>query len=169
MRGIEPDQGWPDLSDTALAAGVQAWLTPVLGEFSRLADLARLDLRMLLRNALPGAMAARLDRELPTDIALPGGRAAIDYRQPVPTAGARAQAFYGLSDTPKLAGGRVKLSLALLSPAGRPTAVTADLAGFWRGGWAEVRRELRGRYPKHDWPEDPGGVKIRGNDESLTR
>ena len=73
----------------------------------------------------------------------------------MPVASARAQAFYGLTATPRLAEGRVPLQLALLSPAGRPVAITADLAGFWRGGWADVRRDMRGRYPKHAWPEDP--------------
>jgi ATP-dependent RNA helicase HrpB len=92
---------------------------------------------------------------LPQHLVLPGTRAAIDYTQPVPVASARAQAFYGLTETPRLAGGRAPLQLALLSPAGRPVAVTADLAGFWRGGWADVRRDMRGRYPRHAWPEDP--------------
>ena len=80
----------------------------------------------------------------------------IDYEQPVPVAAARAQAFYGLRETPKLCAGRVKLQLALLSPAGRPVAITGDLAGFWAGAWADVRKDMRGRYPRHDWPEDPG-------------
>jgi ATP-dependent helicase HrpB len=106
---------------------------------------------------LPRAMAGRLDAELPAAIDLPGGRAGIDYAQPVPVASARAQAFYGLATTPGLAGGRVPLRLALLSPAGRPIAITADLAGFWRSGWADARRDMRGRYPRHAWPEDPAG------------
>ena len=100
------------------------------------------------RSAAPGRGAA-------AHLTLPGGARRVDYTQPVPVASARAQAFYGLTETPPLAGGRVPLRLALLSPAGRPVAVTADLAGFWRGGWADVRRDMRGRYPKHDWPEDP--------------
>jgi ATP-dependent helicase HrpB len=79
----------------------------------------------------------------------------VDYTQPVPLAEARAQAFYGLAETPLLAGGRVELRLALLSPARRPIAITADLAGFWRGAWADVRKDMRGRYPRHDWPERP--------------
>ncbi len=91
-------------------------------------------------------------------LALPGARAPIDYTQPVPVAAARAQAFYGLAATPRLADGRVPLQLALLSPAGRPVAITADIAGFWRGGWADVRRDMRGRYPKHAWPEDPSSA-----------
>ncbi len=153
MRGF--DSGLADLGDTALAAGVQDWLAPFLSGMSRLADLAGLDLTAALRARLGRDAAARLDRELPTQLVLPGGRAAVDYTQPVPLAAARAQAFYGLAGTPRLAGGRVALQLALLSPAGRPVAITADLAGFWAGSWAEVRREMRGRYPRHDWPEHP--------------
>ena len=159
MRRIEPDTGWPDLSDDALKANVQDWLAPHLDGMSRLAELARLDLLAILRGLLPWDLARRLDAALPAHLALPGARAAIDYTQPVPVASARAQAFYGLTETPHLAEGRVPLQVALLSPAGRPVAITADLAGFWRGGWADVRRDMRGRYPKHAWPEDPS----RGN------
>ena len=155
MRGIAPDAGWPDLSNTALAATVQDWLAPLLSGMTRTADLARLDLVAILRDMLPRDLAAQLDRGLPHELALPGGRATVDYLALVPVASARAQAFYGLSDTPRLAGGRVPLRLALLSPAGRPVAVTGDLGGFWQGAWADVRRDMRGRYPKHDWPEHP--------------
>jgi ATP-dependent helicase HrpB len=153
MREVEPD-AWPDLSDEALAASTPDWLAPHLHGMTRLADLASLDLHATLRGMLPWTLTSRLDRELPSHLDLPGGRAAIDYTQPVPTAAARAQAFYGMRNTPLLAGGRVPLQLALLSPAGRPAAITADLAGFWRGAWAEVRKDMRGRYPKHRWPED---------------
>ncbi len=153
LRGLDP--GVADLSDAALAAGVQDWLAGALSGLSRLADLAGVDLMAALRARLGWEAAARLDRELPTHLALPGGRAAVDYAQPVPLAAARAQAFYGLAAAPRLAGGRVALQLALLSPAGRPVAITSDLAGFWAGSWAEVRREMRGRYPRHDWPEHP--------------
>ncbi|WP_304517266.1 ATP-dependent helicase C-terminal domain-containing protein, partial [Acetobacter fabarum] len=83
------------------------------------------------------------------------GRAEVDYTQPVPVASARAQVFYGTEQTPLLAGGRAPLRLALLSPAGRPQAITADIGGFWQGGWADMRRDMRGRYPRHDWPENP--------------
>jgi ATP-dependent helicase HrpB len=79
----------------------------------------------------------------------------VDYGQPVPLVSARAQAFYGARETPVLASGRIALQVALLSPAGRPVAITSDLAGFWRGAWADVRKDMRGRYPKHDWPEHP--------------
>ena len=109
----------------------------------------------LLRAQLAWDQAARLDRELPTHLALPGGQAAIDYTGLVPVASARAQVFYGQHTTPQLAGGAVPLQFALLSPAGRPIAITADLAGFWPGAWTEVRRDMRGRYPKHEWPEHP--------------
>jgi ATP-dependent helicase HrpB len=158
MRGIEPDAGWPDLSDDALIATVRDWLAPHLHGMARLADLERLDLPAILHGLLPGNLAARLDQALPTHLSLPHGRAVVDYTQPVPLAEARAQAFYGMTTTPLLAAGRVPLRLALLSPAGRPIAVTADLAGFWRGAWADARRDMRGRYPKHDWPEDGGAA-----------
>ncbi len=154
MRRVEPDAGWPDLSDAVLAAGVHDWLTPHLHGYSKLSDLVTLDLTAMLRGLLPWPLPNRLDTELPTHLALPHGRAAIDYAQSVPVASARAQAFYGLATTPTLAGGRIPLRLALLSPAGRPIAVTADLAGFWKGGWADARRDMRGRYPRHHWPAD---------------
>ena len=156
LRTLDPDT--PDLADAALATGVQEWLAPHLHGAARLADVAALDLLAILRGLLGWERAVRLDRELPAHLALPGGRAPVDYAQPVPLASARAQAFYGLSETPRLAQGRVRLRLALLSPAGRPIAITADLAGFWRGAWADARKDMRGRYPRHDWPEDPAGV-----------
>jgi ATP-dependent helicase HrpB len=154
MRGLEPDTGWPDLSDPRLKATVQDWLTPFLSGIGRVSDLERLDLHAILRGMMAWDLAARLDRELPTHLALPGARAAIDYAEAPPVASAKAQAFYGMATTPKLAGGRIPLRLALLSPAGRPIAVTADLAGFWKGAWADARRDMRGRYPKHRWPEN---------------
>jgi len=140
------------------------WLAPHLDGMTRLSALASLDLLALLRARLGWADAARLDRDLPTHLTLPhlaspDRRAAVDYLQPVPLASARAQAFYTLTTTPLLAGGRVPLQLALLSPAGRPIAITSDLAGFWRGAWADARRDMRGRYPRHDWPEHPDKPK----------
>ena len=158
LRGVDPEMA--DLSDTVLAATVTDWLTPHLLGTTRLAQAAQLDLLAILRGLLGWQHAGQLDRDLPTHLALPGGRAAIDYTQPVPVASARAQTFYGQRTTPLLAGGRVPLQFALLSPAGRPVAITADLAGFWSGAWADVRRDMRGRYPRHDWPERPdqGGV-----------
>lgn len=156
LRGIDRD--FPDLSDAALATEAGAWLLPHLHGMTRLSDTERLDLHAALRGCLSWQDADRLDRELPTHLALPNGRAAVDYLGPVPVAAARAQAFYGLKSTPKLAGGRIPLQVALLSPAGRPAAITADLEGFWGGAWADVRRDMRGRYPKHSWPENPASI-----------
>jgi ATP-dependent helicase HrpB len=155
LRRLEPGSDWPDLSDEALIAAPDSWLAPHLVGISRLADLARLDLVAVLRGMLPWKLALRLDQELPEHLPLPGGRASVDYTQDPPLASARAQAFFGLDRSPTLAGNRVRPALALLSPAGRPIAITGDLAGFWRGGWADARRDMRGRYPKHPWPDNP--------------
>ena len=155
LRALEPDT-WPDLDDAVLAETAGEWLAPHILGVSRLSDLGRVDLLAILRGMLEWKLASRLDRDLPTHLDLAHGRAAVDYTQPVPVASARAQAFYGLAETPRLAGGRVALQLALLSPAGRPIAITGDLAGFWAGAWGDARKDMRGRYPKHDWPEHPG-------------
>ncbi len=153
-------EAWPDVSDAALTASVRAWLAPHLHGRSRLSELGALDVVALLLDTLPWEKRRVLDTALPARIALPGGRsAAVDYAREVPTLEARAQHLFGLSTLPPLAGGRVPLQVALLSPAGRPVAVTGDLAGFWTGGWAEVRREMRGRYPRHPWPEDPAPAR----------
>ena len=154
MHALEPDL-WPATDDENLIANLEDWLGPRLHGLTRLGDLERLDLAVLLLDRLDWALRTRLDKELPTHLPLPGGQAPVDYTEPVPIAAARAQHFYGLTETPKLAGGRVPLRLALLSPAGRPIALTADIAGFWRGAWADARRDMRGRYPKHNWPENP--------------
>ncbi|GAA0541085.1 ATP-dependent helicase HrpB [Rhizomicrobium palustre] len=154
MHGIEPDI-WPASDEASLIADLDDWLLPHLHGLTRLSDVAALDLHAILLDRLEWSLKARLEKELPTHLALPGGRAAVDYTEPVPIASARAQYFYGLAETPKLAGGRVPLRLALLSPAGRPIALTADIAGFWKGAWADARRDMRGRYPKHNWPENP--------------
>jgi ATP-dependent helicase HrpB len=152
MRGIE--DGWPDFSEAALAASVEDWLAPYLAGMKNIREAGTVDLLAVLRGFL-GERAARLDKALPMALELPGGRVSVDYTGPVPVAAARAKVFYGLDRTPVLAGGRVGLQISLLSPAGRPIAVTGDLAAFWRGGWAEARKDMRGRYPKHDWPEEP--------------
>ena len=154
MHGLEPEI-WPDLSDAGLAKSAPDWLPGWMGGMRGLGDLSRLDVLEILRGMLDYRLLKRLDEEMPTHLALSRSRASVDYTQPVPMAEARAQFFYGMEATPKLAGGRIPLRLALLSPAGRPIAVTADLAGFWRGGWLDARRDMRGRYPKHDWPENP--------------
>jgi ATP-dependent helicase HrpB len=154
MHGLEADV-WPASDDESLIARLEDWLGPHLHGLTRLGDVAALDLDAILLGRLDWTLRGRLDKELPTHLPLPGGRAPVDYTEPVPIAAARAQYFYGLAETPRLAGGRVPLRLALLSPAGRPIALTADIAGFWRGAWADARRDMRGRYPKHNWPENP--------------
>jgi ATP-dependent helicase HrpB len=153
MRTIEPE--FPDLSREALAASTEVWLAPYLAGFSNLREAKSLDLAAILRGMLSHAQRQSLDKALPSRLELPGGVVDIDYTNPVPVAAARARNFYGLDETPKLAGGRIPLQLALLSPAGRPIAITADLKNFWRNGWLEARRDMRGRYPKHSWPEMP--------------
>jgi ATP-dependent helicase HrpB len=154
LHAVDPT--FPDLADMSLAASVQDWLAPHLAGMTRLSEAAeKLDLAAILRGVLGWEQARQLDRDLPTHLDLPGSRAGIDYSQPIPVASARAQHFYGLRQMPLLAGGRVKLQLALLSPAGRPVAITGDIAGFWQGAWSDVRKDMRGRYPRHDWPEHP--------------
>ncbi|GAN81230.1 ATP-dependent helicase HrpB [Acidocella aminolytica] len=153
MRGL--DAAYPDLTHPALAASVQDWLAPYLAGMASLKEAKSLDLYQILRAQLSHEQAVRLDKDLPAELNLKAGRVKIDYLGPVPVASARAHVFYGTDSTPILAGGKIPLQLALLSPAQRPIAITADLARFWRGGWADARRDMRGRYPKHDWPERP--------------
>jgi ATP-dependent helicase HrpB len=155
MHRLEPQAGWPDLSDAALQAGLADWLGPYLPGLRRLDELEDGRLRTALSSLLDHAQSRRLDAELPRELSVNGRARAIDYSADAPVLAVRLQDLFGRHDTPRLAGGRVALVLHLLSPAGRPLAVTADLAGFWRGAYAEVRKQMRGRYPKHPWPEDP--------------
>ncbi|WP_029386902.1 ATP-dependent helicase C-terminal domain-containing protein, partial [Streptomyces leeuwenhoekii] len=148
---------WPDVSDDALHARVDEWLEPELGRAGRRADLARIDAGQALARLLPWATgeAARLDELAPERITVPSGsRIRIDYSEPrQPVLAVKLQEMFGLQRSPEIAG--VPLLVHLLSPAGRPAAVTADLASFWRNGYPGVRAELRGRYPRHPWPQDP--------------
>ncbi|MFH8987452.1 ATP-dependent RNA helicase [Streptomyces sp. NPDC017940] len=148
---------WPDVSDDALLDGADGWLEPELGRARRRADLGRIDAGRALTRLLPWATgeAARLDELAPERVAVPSGsRIRVDYTNPEqPVLAVKLQEMFGLDDTPRVAG--VPLLVHLLSPAGRPAAVTADLASFWRDGYRSVRAELRGRYPRHPWPEDP--------------
>ncbi len=152
-RGLGADL--PDLSRPALAASVQDWLAPYLAGMTNIREAKSIDMRAALRAYIGHEAASRLDRDLPETLRLAAGPLRIDYSGPVPVASARAQAFYGTDATPQLAGGRLPLQLSLLSPAGRPIAITGDLAAFWRGGWADARRDMRGRYPRQNWPERP--------------
>nr|WP_202424930.1 ATP-dependent helicase HrpB [Streptomyces sp. HUCO-GS316] len=152
---------WPDVSEEALHARVDEWLEPELGRSRRRADLARIDAGEGLARLLPWASgeAVRLDELAPERITVPSGsRIRIDYSNPEqPVLAVKLQELFGLHKSPAVAG--VPVLVHLLSPAGRPVAVTSDLASFWRAGYKDVRAELRGRYPKHPWPEDPAGAE----------
>lgn len=152
---------WPDVRDGSLYARVDEWLEPELGRARRRGDLGRIDAGQALGRLLPWASgeAARLEELAPERVVVPSGsRVRIDYADPErPVLAVKLQEMFGLQESPRVAG--VPLLVHLLSPAGRPVAVTADLASFWRDGYRGVRAELRGRYPKHPWPEDPAGAE----------
>jgi ATP-dependent helicase HrpB len=169
LRKAEGDS-WPDLSDAALAADAETWLVPVLYDKTSLKEVSAGDLSDALMGLLPWELRARLEREAPTHFEAPTGTMlAIDYEaEQGPTIAVRLQELFGLNTHPSIAKGAVPLVLELLSPAQRPVQVTRDLPGFWRGSYAAVRSDLRGRYPRHPWPEDPASalptrrVKPRG-------
>ncbi|MEV5157370.1 MULTISPECIES: ATP-dependent helicase HrpB [unclassified Streptomyces] len=147
---------WPDVSDGALLARADEWLEPELSRAGRRSDLTRIDAGQAVRRLLPWATgdAGRLDELAPERIEVPSGsRIRVEYGGQQPVLAVKLQELFGLRETPRVAG--VPVLVHLLSPAGRPAAVTADLASFWREGYKGVRAELRGRYPKHPWPEDP--------------
>ncbi|MCD4535118.1 ATP-dependent helicase HrpB [Nocardioides sp. cx-169] len=147
---------WPDVSDEALVEGVERWLGPDLARVRGAGDLRRVDVNAALRRLLPWPEAGRLDELAPERVTVPSGSAVrVDYTGDQPVLAVRIQEVFGWAAAPALAGGRVPLLLHLLSPARRPVAVTADLASFWDTGYPQVRAELRGRYPKHAWPDDP--------------
>jgi ATP-dependent helicase HrpB len=147
---------WPDLSDEALLAGLEDWLLPYLPGVTGLAQFAPDAMAEALRGLLPPGAAGRLEAMAPTHFAAPSGSIVpIRYEADQPVLAIRVQELFGLIRHPTIADGRLKLTLELLSPAHRPIQITRDLPGFWEGSWADVRAELRGRYPKHEWPEDP--------------
>ncbi len=154
------DGGVPDLSDEALEAGVEDWLAPHLVGVAALAAIAASDLDAALDALLPWDLKRRLDHEAPTHFVAPtGSRIAVDYAAEAgPTISLRVQELYGLAIHPALAGGRVPLVLELLSPGHKPIQITRDLPGFWRGSWAEVKSQMKGRYPRHPWPDDPAAA-----------
>jgi ATP-dependent helicase HrpB len=173
LRRAEADPlagSWPDLSDDALAAQRETWLVPALYDKTSLKEFSAGDLSEALMTLLPWELRARLEREAPTHFEAPTGTMlAIDYEaEQGPTIAVRLQELFGLNTHPSIAKGAIPLVLELLSPAHRPVQVTRDLPGFWRGSYAGVRSDLRGRYPRHPWPEDPASalptrrVKPRG-------
>ena len=151
---------WPDTGDAALAAGAEEWLAPFLEGARGLDDVSEDSLAAALDALLPWAMRRRLDAEAPTHFETPAGsHVAIDYESGAePAISARVQEFFGLKEHPLLAGGRVKPVLHLLSPAHRPVQTTSDLPRFWAGAWADVKKDMKGRYPRHVWPDDPAAA-----------
>jgi len=149
---------WPDVGDDALRASVDEWLVPLLGRATGRADLRKVDMLAVLRGRL-GHRGHELDRVVPAKVAIASGRAvAVDYDTDPPSIRVRAQELFGPSTHPAVADGRVPLTVEVLSPAGRPIQVTADLPGFWAGSWAAVRKDMISAYPKHDWPADPSAA-----------
>ena len=153
LRQLDLDRGgqseWPDLGDEALLASLEDWLQPYLGKVSRLSHFSALDLPSILRNLLPWPLPQRLDEQAPAHLAVPSGsNIRLDYSETPPILAVRLQELFGLADTPRIANGRQQVKLHLLSPARRPVQVTQDLANFWRTTYAEVKKDLKGRYPK---------------------
>jgi ATP-dependent helicase HrpB len=148
---------WPDLSPDQLAAQAETWLRPLLAGVRSLDDVRAEDAAGAVRALLPPALVGAFERLAPSRFLAPTGSAlAIDYAADGgPLVTVRVQEMFGLDVHPSVADGRRRLTLALTSPAGRPLQVTRDLPAFWRGSWADVRREMRGRYPKHPWPAEP--------------
>jgi ATP-dependent helicase HrpB len=151
---------WPDLSDAGLAANIAQWLAPFLVGKTKLSDIGADDLGTALDTLIPWGLKRRLDEEAPTHFEAPtGNRHAIDYE----TAGApalhiRVQELFGLTQHPSIANGKLPLTLHLLSPAHRPIQITRDLPGFWKGSWSAVKADMKGRYPRHPWPDDPASA-----------
>ncbi len=156
VRKLEPDADWPDLSDEALTTSLEEWLQPFLANVTRANDFPRIDLSTALHALFDWEKKKRLETLAPTHITVPSGsHIAIDYSTDAPFLAVRLQEMFGLADTPAIGNGRVPLTLHLLSPARRPVQVTRDLKSFWKNGYPEVKRDLKGRYPKHHWPDDP--------------
>ena len=156
LHQVLPADDWPAVSDAALLATLDQWLAPALAKVRSRSELARLDLNHLLHRWL-GRKAQELEKLAPERLAVPSGsRIRLDYGAgELPVLAAKLQELFGMADTPQVAGGRLPVLIHLLSPAGRPLAVTRDLRSFWDAVYPEVRKEMRGRYPKHPWPDDP--------------
>jgi ATP-dependent helicase HrpB len=155
-RVVGGEIDWPDVSDPALSDTLEHWLSPHLAGITRLAGLKAVDLFGALSGLLSWQQRRQLDEWAPTHIEVPSGsRIRVDYSGEIPVLAVRVQEMFGCADSPRVAGGRQPVLVHLLSPAGRPVQVTQDLAGFWAGSYHDVKKEMRGRYPKHHWPDDP--------------
>jgi ATP-dependent helicase HrpB len=157
LKRAFPEESWPDLSNEAIFSRPEEWLPPWLGGIRTAQQLQALDLLQPLRSLLTREQGRLLEERTPAAITVPSGsRVTIDYTAgPQPVLAVKLQEMFGLADTPTIAGGRVKLLLHLLSPARRPVQITQDLKAFWNSGYPLVKKELKGRYPKHPWPDDP--------------
>jgi len=157
MRQTYPEESWPDLSDETLLATPRDWLLPSLKGIRNAGQLAALNIGPVLTELLTWDQRRLLHDRAPVTIAVPSGsRIPIDYvAGEIPVLAVKLQEMFGLAETPAIAGGRVKLLLQLLSPARRPVQITRDLSQFWNAGYLQVKKELKGRYPKHPWPDDP--------------
>ena len=155
-----PEEAWPAVDDASLLDSLEAWLLPQMSGVHSLRALKALDVRQALQNGLPWSLRQKLDSELPTHYTVPtGSRIAIRYHADNPPALAvRMQEMFGEAATPTIAQGRIALVLELLSPAQRPLQITRDLSAFWQGTYREVQKEMKGRYPKHVWPDDPANT-----------
>lgn len=160
LRRLDMEQNgeseWPDIGDAALLNSLEEWLAPYLGKVNRLSHFSNLDLPSILLGLLAWPLPQRLDELAPRALQVPSGsRIALDYAEHPPILAVRLQELFGLAETPRIAGGRQGVLLHLLSPARRPVQVTQDLASFWANTYAEVKKDMKGRYPKHWWPDDP--------------
>lgn len=156
LRERQPGAGWPDVSDAGLVASLDEWLAPLLVSATGRSDLEVISMAVTLDMLLGYDGRVALDKAMPATFKLPNGRTLrIDYDADPPTISSRAQDFFGLTRHPSIMNGQQPLTVELLSPANRPIQRTADLPGFWDGSWVEVRKDMAGRYPKHDWPTDP--------------
>nr|CAA6829939.1 MAG: ATP-dependent helicase HrpB [uncultured Thiotrichaceae bacterium] len=156
IRKTTNQQEWPDVTQTGLLANMEDWLGPYLDNVSTLQGFKKLDLSSILQSQLPWEQQQRLKQLAPTRIKVPSGSSiAVDYTQSPPVLAVKLQEMFGCEQTPTIVDGKVPLLVHLLSPAGRPLQITQDLAGFWQTSYHEVKRDMKGRYPKHPWPDNP--------------
>ena len=167
----QPNAGLPAFDDATLLADADGWLAPYLAGHTSLGKLPEPKLTEALQSRLTHSQRSKVDAWAPTHVTVPtGSRIAVDYEDDnAPCIEVRMQEVFGLADTPRIAGGAVPITLKLLSPARRPMQITRDLAGFWRGSYAEVRRDMRGRYPRHYWPENPAGGRTGAGLEAAAQ
>ena len=156
LRSVEKNQDWPDVSQQYLLATAEEWLAPYLDKVNLLQDFKKLNLSDILQAMLPWEKQQQLNQLAPVRIKVPSGSSiAIDYNETPPKLAVKLQEMFGCEQTPSIVNGKVPLVVHLLSPAGRPLQITQDLARFWRTSYHDVKKEMKGRYPKHPWPEDP--------------